>query len=204
LRIALEAARDLRPASGFVAPQLVLWLCMTSAFLAAAAYVMRARLLRVAGALAGGLVMAMIRLLGIRYAHAMGWWSTHFTNDPDPMSVLSAPVLLLVYTAAIGAFLLVGWRVARRFGWKVQVVLFTLIAVWAPFRERLVLDQFMQVIRAPLELLPVMADMAAWAAGLLLGSTAMRLLAGPAGADRLARTRLLEPDRAITERPKNS
>jgi serine/threonine protein kinase len=194
LRVALDAARDLLPARKLVAPQLMLWACMTSAILGGAAYVMRARVLRVAGTLAGGFVIAVIRLLGLRHAHAMGWWSTRFTNDPDPVSVLSAPVLLLVYTAAAAAFLLAGWGIGRRFGWKGQVVLFTLITVWAPFRERLVLDKFMQVIQAPFELFPVMTDMATWAAGLLLGYAAMRLIAGPAGADRLARTRPLEVD----------
>jgi serine/threonine protein kinase len=203
LRVALAAARDLLPARKLIAPQLALWVCMTSAFLAAAAYVLRVRLLRVAGSLAGGLAMATIRLLGIRYAHAMGWWSTRFTNDPDPVSVFTAPVLLLVYTVAVAAFLLVGWRLGRRFGWKGPVVWFAWIVVWAPLRERLVFDKFMQVIRAPLELFPVMTDIAFWATGLLLGYTTMRLIAGPARADHFARTRLLESDHIISRRAKN-
>jgi serine/threonine protein kinase len=204
LRVALDAARGSLSPRKLVAPQLVLWLCMTSAILAGAAYAMRARLLRAAGAVAGGFMVALIRLLGLRYAYAMGWWSTRFTNDPDPASVLFSPVLLLVYTAAVAAFLLVGWRLGRRFGWKVQVVLFALLAVWAPFRERLVLDKFMKVIEAPIELLPVMTDMGFWAAGLLLGYAAMRLVAGPTGADLLARTRPLEADHAFSERSTNS
>jgi serine/threonine protein kinase len=200
LRVALDAARDLLPARKLVAPQLVLWAFVASAELAGAAYLVRARMLRVAGALGGGLVMAIIRMLALRNAHAMGWWSTRFKNDPDPVSVLFGPALLLGYTAAVAMALLVGWRLGRRFGWKGQVVLLAWIAVWAPLRERLIYDQFMQVMHAPLELLPVMTDIAVWATGLLLGYAAMRLVAGPAGADWLARTRLLEPDHAFRKR----
>src|SRR5262249_39589686 len=123
---------------------------------------------------------ATIRLLGIRHAHGMGWWSTRFTNDPDPLSVLSAPVLMLAYTAFVAALLLVGWRLGRRFGWQGQVALLAAIAVGAPFRERLVLDKVMRVIQAPLGLFPVLTDMAFWATGLLLGYATMRLVAGPA------------------------
>jgi serine/threonine protein kinase len=204
LRVALDSARHLLPARTIVAPQLVLWGCMTWAILAGAAYALRARLARIAGALAGGLVMAIIRLLGLRYAHAMGWWSTRFTNDPDPLSVLFAPVLLLVFTAAIAAFLLVGWRLGRRFGWRWQMVLVAVVAVWGPFRERLVLDRFMQVIEAPIKLLPVMADIAFWATGLLLGYAAMRLVAGPDREGRLARMRPLEVDRAFSPHSNNA
>jgi serine/threonine protein kinase len=203
LRVAVNAARDLLPARQLVAPQLVLWVCMTSAILAGVVSVLRARVRRVAGAVAGAFLVATVRLLGIRHDHAMGWWSTRFTNDPDPFSVLSAPVLMLPYTTFVAALLLAGWRLGRRFGWQGQVALLAAIVVGAPFRERLVFDQLMRVIQAPLGLFPVMTDMAFWATGLLLGYATMRLIAGPAGADRLSRTRLLEADPASSERLEN-
>jgi serine/threonine protein kinase len=194
LRVALDAARDVLPARRLFAPQLVLWICLTSASLTGVAYGLRARLPRVAGALAGGLVMAIIRLLGLRHAYAMGWWSTRFISDADPVSVFSAPMLLIVFTVAVAVFLLVAWRLVRRFGWKGQVLLLASLAVWTPLKERLVYDQFMQVIHAPFELLPVMTDMAFWAAGLFMGYATMRLVAGPARRDLLARTGPLKAD----------
>jgi hypothetical protein len=203
LRVMLHAGRDLIPARQLVAPQLGLWLSMTSTILAGAAYGLRARLRRAAAALAGGLVIAAIRLLGIRQAHAMGSWSTRFPNDPDPISLLSAPMLLLVYASFTAALLLVGWRLGRRFGWKGASALFAAIVVGAPLRERLVLDKLMQVIRAPFELYPVMTDSAFWAAGLLLGYATMRLVAGPARTDRLAGMRPMEADHPFRERTEN-
>jgi serine/threonine protein kinase len=202
-RVALDAAHDLIPAREVLVPELVLWLFVASAILAGSVFVMRARLLRAGGALAGGALMSLIRLLGLRYAHTMGWWSTRFTNDPDPVSVLSAPLLLLGYAAFVAAVLLLGWRLGRRFGWKSQVVLFAFMAGGGPFRERWVFDRFLQVIHAPFKLLPVMTDMAFWGAGLLLGYATMRLVAGPARADPLARNAAAGPDRAFSQPSEN-
>jgi hypothetical protein len=203
LRVALEAAGNLIPARQIVAPQLGLWLSMASTILAGAAYGLRARLLRVGGALAGGSVIAAIRLLGIRHAYAMGAWSTRFPSDPDPISLFSAPMLFLIYGAFTAAILLVSWRLERRFGWKGPAVLLAVMASFAPLRERLVLDKLMHVINAPFQLSPIMSDVAFWASGLLLGYAAMRLVAGAAGADRLAGMRPVEADHALNRRSEN-
>jgi hypothetical protein len=64
----------------------------------------------------------------------------------------------------------------------------------------LVFDKFLRVIRAPFELFPVMTDMTFWATGLLLGYATMRLVAGAAGADRLAGMRPIEADHPFRER----
>ena len=202
-RMALDAVHDLIPARDVLLPELVLWLCVAAAILVGTLFATRARVLRTVGALAGGIVMSIIRLVGLRYAHTMGWWSTRFPNDPDPVSVLSAPLLLLGYAVFVAAVLLLGWRLERRFGWKSQLVLFTLLAGWAPLRERLVYDQLMRVVQAPFELLPIMADMAFWGTGVLLGYVTMRLVSGPAGADRLARTSQIEVGHAFRDLPKN-
>jgi hypothetical protein len=197
LRVVLDTAGDRIPARQLVAPQLGLWLFMASTILAAAAYALRARLLRVAGALAGGLLIATIRLLGIHQAHALGTWTTRFASDPDPISLLSAPMLLFIYAVFTAAALLVSWRLERRFGWKGPVVLLATIAAYGPVRERLVLDKLMRLIHAPFELLPVMTDLAFWAIGLLLGYITMRLIAGP------SRTDLIETDQRLSRAAEN-
>ncbi|HEY3615225.1 MAG TPA: hypothetical protein VGK96_00345 [Candidatus Sulfotelmatobacter sp.] len=55
-------------------------------------------------------------------------------------------------------------------------------------RERIWFDKFMQVIAAPFDALPWAVDAAFFAAAMMLGYAAMRIIAGPVRSDRLART----------------
>jgi serine/threonine protein kinase len=189
MRIAMEASRRNLSVRTIVAPQLAMWLCFLLAAFAGAAYFTRARLLRLEGALAGGVTFAVVRFLGMRLDFAMGWWRSRFPDTPDPLSLFSEPLLPFGY-AVVGALgLLVVWRIARRFGWVGYAVVFVVVGVSFAVRERFWFDRFMQVMNMPFETIPVAVDAAFGTLAFALGYAVMRVIAGPARSDRLARTR---------------
>src|ERR1035438_5087260 len=62
----------------------------------------RARLRRVAGALAGGMVFGATWVFKLRLDYSMGWWRTRFAETPDPFSLFS-PTLGFLGIAVGGA-----------------------------------------------------------------------------------------------------
>src|SRR5262245_51115529 len=92
--------------------QIILGLCVYSLALAAIVYFTRPTGRRLAGALAGGAIVAGLALWAlIPFGEARGWW--HVPLDPAP----AYQALLFLATAVSTApIFLVTWRVARRFG----------------------------------------------------------------------------------------
>jgi serine/threonine protein kinase len=128
-------------------------------------YFSRATLIRVMGALAGGVVFDFT----YQCAHRLVPWHVGF---------------MLIKVCFGAALLLLLWRIGRRFGWKAQAGFTIAAAVAGPVRER-VYGSLMEVTFAT----PLLADIVTWAVGLALAQVAMRMVAGPAGTDPLARTR---------------
>ena len=162
--------------------QLLLANCAALALLGVTIYLTRATFRRVAGALAGGVAAALLNMEQDRFAYAAGWWQYPFVNTPHG-PVLMYIVVVLWYGGGVA---LIGWRVTRRFGGGGLVAFIGLMGIYGPTRDYLGAALTKAIIFAP-GIIPVLADAACWASGMALAQGVMRLTAGPARADRLAR-----------------
>jgi hypothetical protein len=170
-------------AAADVRPELVSLTYLAVALFLGTAYVSRAQLLRSASSVVGGTVFSVcVTLVPI----AMGWRRFVVLQHPNQS-------LLLLYTIGIlyGAIIaLVGWRIARRYGWRGLAMLVIIVSIGGPIRERLYLSAaHLEVIAAGM--VPWIANTLSWACALAFSYSVMRLMAGPARNDRLARSSLM-------------
>lgn len=158
--------------------------CASALLLAITIYFTRATFRRAAGALAGGVAAAMLNAAQDTLAHYQGWWYYPFVQTPY------AP--MLIYTAVAlwygGGVALVGWRVTRRFGGRGLAAFIGIMGLYGPARDYAAATWSGLITFAP-GVVPVLADAACWASGMALAQAVMRLVAGPARSDRLARSR---------------
>jgi hypothetical protein len=160
-------------------------LLMTGLYLAAlvvVTYFTRATTRRVMGALVGGAVVALMALKIIALCEALGWWRIPFASTPYFM-----PMLYLGLAISCTPIYLVSWRVARRFGWRGLAVCVCIVAVIGPPRDYLYAATFPKWMVFSPGIAPILADSAAYILILVVGHAVMRLVAGPAREDRLAR-----------------
>jgi hypothetical protein len=141
----------------------------------------RATRRRVAGAVAGGAVFGVVALLLIALGERVGWW--HFVIEWKPYFL----TLLWLDFAVCAYVYLITWRIARRFGWHGLAVVVALAAVIGPPRDRWYMERFPEWGAYGPGIAPTLAVAAIYIIMIVLGHTVMWLVAGPAGADRLAR-----------------
>ena len=107
---------------------------------------------------------------------------------------LDAILLALLYigtAVSCAPIYVVTWRVARRFGRCGLVVFFSAVAVVGPLRDYQIAATFPAwMVFAP-GIAPILADAATYVGIVVLGHAVMRLVAGPAGRDALARLKVL-------------
>jgi hypothetical protein len=149
----------------------------------------RATLRRIAGALAGAAVAAVAMLGIIAIGERAGWW--HFVMPWEPYFL----TLMCIATIPCGLVFLITWRIARRFGGRGLAVVVLVVAVIGPLRDYSYMAIFPEWGAYAPGLAPVLAVSAAYVILGVLGHGSMRLIAGPARADRLAR-RPWEPARS--------
>ena len=141
----------------------------------------RATARRVAGALAGGAAFGVVALGIVAFGETVGWWHMAITWEPYFLAVMYLGFVL-------GASLyLVTWRVARRFGWGGLAAFTAGAAVIGPPRDYFYMATFPEWGAYAPGPAPVVAIAATYAVMVLLGHGVMRLVAGPAREDRLAR-----------------
>lgn len=160
-------------------------LLMTFLYLAAMVvviYFTRAKARRVLGALAGGAAVGLVMLKMIAICEALGWWHIPFASTR-----WFVPVLYLGLAISCAPIYLITWRVARRFGWRGLATCVAVVAVIGPPRDYLYASTFPQWMRFAPGIAPILADSAAYILIVVVGHAVMRLVAAPAGADRLAR-----------------
>jgi hypothetical protein len=136
---------------------------------------------RIAGALAGGAVFGVVALGIIATGEKVGWWHMAITWQPYFVT------LLLVGFAMCAFIYLITWRIVRRFGWRGLAVAVIVAAVIGPPRDYWYMAKFPEWGAYGPGIAPVLAIAATYAVMVLLGHGVMRLVAGPARADRLVR-----------------
>ena len=166
--------------------QLYGFTCLYLVLTVAVAILTRATLRRIVGALAGSAVCGPAAFGIIALAERAGWWHFAIPWKPYFLALLWVSVVLCAFV-----FLLT-WRVARRFGGRGLAVLLVTSAVLGPFRDSWYMARFPEWGSYAPGIAPMLAISAAYVILGILGHGTMRLVAGPAAADRLAR-RLWKP-----------
>ena len=102
------------------------------------------------------------------------------------MAGIASVVWLIDFTVCAFIFLIT-WRIARRFGWRGLAVVLVILALIGPPRDYWYMRQFPEWGSYAPGIAPVLAISAAYVLLVLVGHGVMRLVAGPAREDRLAR-----------------
>ncbi|MGD0262841.1 MAG: hypothetical protein ABSD29_23990 [Verrucomicrobiota bacterium] len=167
--------------------QLYLFACLGLAVLVAVGLFTRAMARRIAGALAGGATFGVVALGIIALGEKVGWWHMVITWEPYFL-------MLLLIDFTLSAFIyLITWRIARRFGWRGLAVAVIVAALIGPPRDYWYMARFPEWGAYGPGVVPVLVVAATYALMVVVGHGVMRLVAGPARADRLARTPTATP-----------
>lgn len=162
--------------------QVILWTCGYLIELCAVIYFTRATVRRVMGALVGGATAGFLGLGAIALCEALGWWRVPFAPTP-----FFLPIFFLGLSISLAPVYAVTWRVARRFGWRGLFVFIGIVTVIGPPRDYLIAATFPNWMVFGPGVAPILADAVTYAGMMVLGHAVMRLMAGPARDDRLAR-----------------
>jgi hypothetical protein len=141
----------------------------------------RATARRLAGALAGMVVMYPVGLAIIALGERVGWWHWEFPWEPNFLTALGINCVLCAF------FFLVTWRIARRFGGRGLAVVAVVAAVVGPIRDKSFVARYPEWGSFAPGVVPVLAISVCYVLFVVVGHGVMRLIAGPAGADRMAR-----------------
>ena len=160
--------------------QICLFAGLYLVLLAVVTVLTRATLRRIAGALAGAAVAGVAMLGIIAIGESAGWW--HFAMAWDPWFL----TLMCLGTIPCGFIFLITWRIARRFGGRGLAVVAIVAAVLGPVRDYRYMATFPEWGAYAPGLAPVIAISVTYVILGILGHGTMRLIAGPAPADRLA------------------
>lgn len=180
--LALEAiALTHAPSIPVLAPELMEFTVLLWMGFGAAVYFSRAPLRRTLGALAAGCAFMIIFLGEETLPASMGLRHFTWTIAQRPASIFYTSII--PYGAMIA---LLGWRLTRRFGWRGQIALLLAATIGGPFRDYAA-TLWIPGIAPVAGVLPWIAGSLMWLSGVGSGQLIMRLIAGPAGSDRLAR-----------------
>jgi hypothetical protein len=117
----------------------------------------------------------------IRLGEKARWWHMAITWEPYYVTLLLLGFVMCAF------IYLITWRIARRFGWRGLAVVMIVAAVIGPPRDYWYLARFPKWGAYGPGVAPVLAIAASYAIMVVLGHGMMRLVAGPARADRLVR-----------------
>jgi hypothetical protein len=158
---------------------------MGSLYLAAfvgVAYLTRAKVPRIAGALCGGAVFGVLAVLAVELGESQGWWrvpkagSSHFRS-----------LLWLAFAISCTPVYLITWRAARRFGGRGLAVFALAAAIIGPARDYQVAAMFPDWIAFSPGVAPILAVATIYALLVVVGHAVMGMVSGPAQGDSFAR-----------------
>lgn len=141
----------------------------------------RATARRIAGALAGAAVGGVAALGIVALGEEVGWWHMAIAWEPYFLAILWIDFALCAF------LFLITWRIARRFGWRGLAVVVVVAAVLGPMRDYRYMERFPEWGAYAPGIAPVLAISATYVLLGALGHGVMRLVAGSAHDDRLAR-----------------
>ncbi len=151
------------------------------------AYLTRASLRRAASGLVGVIAFSLVQYVWDRAAAVAGWWSYpgYGTTGSLPM-----PVAIYLFSGLVYAgFGLIGWRIARRYGWKGLLAFLAGWSLWG-----FIHDNAGSALFSSSRLMIIGPGAAARIADFLVYATCMasvlfaiRVTGGPFRADPLAR-----------------
>ena len=146
-------------------------------------YFTRATIRRVVGALIGGMFAGVFGLSAIALCEALGWWRIPFASTPYFLTLF-----YLGLSISLAPVYLVTWRIDRRFRWRGLTVFLCIVAVIGPPRDYLIATMFPEWMTFAPGVAPILADAVVYVGMLVVGHAVMRLVAGPASRNQLART----------------
>jgi len=165
--------------------QQAVWITFAYAVeLAGVIYFTRAMPRRVGGAVAGGLAGGLLFIGMVALGEMLAWWHWSY---PVPFTVGFAVLAYGGIAVSLIPLYLISWRVARRFGGPGLAFAVAFAAGVGPLRDFVLVAYLPEWGGFSPGAAPVIADAATYAAGLAVGHGVMRLIAGPARDDRLAR-----------------
>lgn len=142
--------------------------------------VTRATLRRIVGAVVGGVVAVAVLLGVFVLGQSAELWKMVLPSEPSYLA------MALIATVPSGFVFLLTWRIARRFGGSGLVAAAIFVAIIGPVRTYIYLAFFPEWGSYTPGPASVLAISVAYVVAGVLGHAAMRLVAGPAGADGLA------------------
>lgn len=161
--------------------QLYLFTCLYLVILAVVAVLTRATLRRIAGASAGAAICGPLMLGIVAFCERAGWWHMPMKWGPYFLTLVCLSII------PCGFVFLLTWRIARRFGGRGLAVVVCVVAVLGPLRDSWYIAAFPEWGSYAPGIAPMLAISGAYVLAGILGHGTMRLIAGPAAADRLAR-----------------
>jgi hypothetical protein len=163
------------------AQQIHLFNCLYLAILVVVAIVTRATAWRITGALAGAGAMYPVGLAIVALGERVRWWHWEFPWEPNFLTALGINCALCAFV------FLITWRIARRFGGRGLAVLAVVAAVMGPIRDKSFVERFPEWGSFAPGVAPVLAISVTYILSGIVGHGVMRIVAGPASEDRLAR-----------------
>jgi hypothetical protein len=162
-------------------PLLLSVACVYLAGLALLAYVTRAPRRRFVGALVGGAAVAAVGVGVEGLCQSLGLW--HY---PSVAGRYGPPAMYPVIFLMWAGYSLIGWRVARRFGGRGEIVFLAAIAIAGTLRDFAIAWLMPGVIVFSPGAAIVVIDLLCWFGLTALALGMMRMVAGPAASDLLA------------------
>jgi hypothetical protein len=158
------------------------------AIFALCAYLTRANLRRTASGLTGVFAFGLVQYAWDRVAAVTGWWSypAYGTTGGLPM-----PIAIYIFSGLVYAgFGLVGWRVARRYGWTGLLGFLIAWSLWGFIHDTVGSALFSSSRLMVLGSGPaaLVADFLVYAICMASVLLAIRVIGGPFRKDKLART----------------
>ncbi len=160
--------------------QLHLFNCLYLAILVVVAFCTRATALRVAGTLAGGAAVGVMSVGIVALGEEVGWWRMTISWEPYFMT------LMLIDFSLCAFIFLITWRIAPLRLRGLGVVVFVM-AVFGPLRDYQYMARFPEWGAYASGFAPILAVSTTYVMLVVVGHGVMRLIAGPAQEDRLAR-----------------
>ena len=132
--------------------------------------------------MAGGGIVGLAVIGVTAFAEALVWWRVPGVWTPDKL-----PIYYLGWTISCAPIYLLTWRIARRFGRRGLAAILCAVAVVGPLRDYRIAAIFPEWIVFGPGVAPALAVAATYVGIVALGHAVMRLVAGPARGDPLAR-----------------